>query len=154
MVPVPLKYWRFTILSTRRSGLGLGASQLATVRCDLRHQLVSCPELMVEMAFTHNSLFSEILTNSILELCWVGPRVHRMSSFSGSQQADVMSGRLQRPNRTLRRLRMVVDELGSLRWRDAVLEAQSAQVTFTHEGQARPIPVPDCPLLASGASGI
>lgn len=58
------------------------------------------------IAETYTSSPSDTLTSSIAALSAVGPTVHKTSSFSGSQQAAVTSGRSQRPNRRLRRLRI------------------------------------------------
>lgn len=56
--------------------------------------------------------FSDTLTSSMAELCVDGPTVQSTSSFSGSQQVEVMSAWLQRPRRTLRRLRIVAASHG------------------------------------------
>lgn len=65
-----------------------------------------------EAAKTHMESVSDNLTSSIVGFSAVGPMVHTISSFSGSQQAAVMSGCRHLPNRRLRRLRIVKKRLG------------------------------------------
>lgn len=73
---------------------------------------------------------SDSLTSSIVGFCSVGPMAHTISSVSGSQQAAVMSGCRQRPNRRFRRLRIVAGEL----WRGSMKEgSEEKKIARPHD---------------------
>lgn len=104
VVAVSLKWWMLMIESAVTSGLGLGASQVATVSDDLN---VSVLGFQGVDDGTHSLFWSDILTRSMVARASVGPTVHKRSSLAGSQQVEVMSAWDHWPKRMLRRLRMV-----------------------------------------------
>lgn len=72
--------------------------------CCTKSVRVACA---VEATEHYSCVLSDSLTNSMVELFSVGPRVQRTSSLAGSQHEAVTSACGQAPKRMLRRLRMV-----------------------------------------------